>query len=78
MNNEVEYNVGDLRRLRDLEQFVIQNRNYIEAKVVHFDSNIRQRVMSDFDRLAMIELKEFLEGLLKRVPDQYINPTFTE
>jgi hypothetical protein len=78
MNNEVEYKVGDLRRLRELEQFVVQNRNYIEAKVVHFDSHIRLSVMSDFDRLAMIELKKFLEGLLQRVPDQYINPTFTE
>jgi hypothetical protein len=61
-----------------IENYVLQNREYIKAKITHFDSNIRMITMSEFDRLAMIELKEFLEGLLQRVPDQYINPTFTE
>ena len=56
-----------------IENFVIENRTYIEAKIQHFDSNIRMYVMSDFDRLAMIELKEFLEGLLKRVPEAEIS-----
>jgi hypothetical protein len=56
-----------------IENFVIENRTYIEAKIQHFDSNIRMSVMSDFDRLAMIELKEFLEGLLKRVPEAEIS-----
>ena len=56
-----------------IENFVIENRTYIETKIQHFDSNIRMSVMSDFDRLAMIELKEFLEGLLKRVPEAEIS-----
>jgi len=56
-----------------IENFVIENRTYIEAKIQHFDSNIRMSVMSDFDRLAMIELKEFLQELQKRIPESEIS-----
>ena len=59
-----------------IENFVIENRTYIEAKIQHFDSNIRMSVMSDFERLAMIEMKEFFEGLLKRIPDHYVIPPY--
>ena len=73
MNNEIERYVGELSELRELRELIAKKQNYIESKIVHFDSNIRMSVMSDFDRLAMIELKEFLEGLLKRVPEAEIS-----
>lgn len=59
-----------------IENYVIQNQDYIKAKITHFDSNIRLSTMSEFDRLAMIELKEFLEGLLQRVPESAIIPPY--
>ena len=73
MNNEIERYVGELSELRELRELIAKKQNYIESKIIHFDSNIRMSVMSDFDRLAMIELKEFLEGLLKRVPEAEIS-----
>lgn len=62
--------------MTDIKDFVIEHRAYIEAKIAHFDSNIRMSVMSDFERLAMIEMKEFFEGLLKRIPDHYVIPPY--
>ena len=62
--------------MTDIKDFVIENRTYIEAKIQHFDSNIRMSVMSDFDRLAAKELKEFLEELQKRIPIQYMIPPY--
>ena len=59
-----------------IENYVLQNREYIKAKITHFDSNIRMITMSEFDRLAMIELKEFLEGLLERIPENSILPPY--
>ena len=62
--------------MTEKKDFVIENRAYIEATIQHFDSNIRMSVMSDFERLAMIEMKEFFEGLLKRIPDHYVIPPY--
>ena len=73
MNNEIERYVGELSELRELRELIAKKQNYIEAKIVHFDSNIRMSVMSDFDRLAIIELKEFLQELQKRIPESEIS-----
>ena len=73
MNNEIERYVGELSELRELRELIAKKHNYIESKIVHFDSNIRMSVMSDFDRLAMIELKEFLQELQKRIPESEIS-----
>jgi hypothetical protein len=52
MNNEIERYAGELSELRELRELIAKKQNYIEAKIVHFDSNIRMSVMSDFDRLG--------------------------
>jgi len=76
MNKEIERYAGELSELRELREFITKKQNYIEAKIQHFDSNIRMSVMSDFDRLAAKELKEFLEELQKRIPIQYMIPPY--
>ena len=73
MNKEIERYAGELSELRELRELITKEQNYIETKIVHFDSNIRMSVMSDFDRLAMIELKEFLQELQKRIPKSEIS-----
>jgi hypothetical protein len=52
MNNEIERYAGELSELRELRELIAKKQNYIESKIVHFDSNIRMSVMSDFDRLG--------------------------
>lgn len=76
MNKEIERYAGELSELRELRKLITEKRDYIDAKITHLDSNIRLGVMSDFDRLAARELKEFLEELQKRIPIQYMIPQY--
>jgi hypothetical protein len=52
-----------LEKLRELENFILRSSPYIEEKIKHLDSDIRMRVMSDFDKSNASELKTFLEKL---------------
>jgi hypothetical protein len=59
-----------------LEKFIGQRREYIEAKIKHLDSDIRMRTMSEFERAAQLELKEFLQELINRTPTAYLVPPY--
>lgn len=52
-----------LEKLRELENFILRSSPYIGEKIKHLDSDIRMRVMSDFDKSNASELKNFLEKL---------------
>jgi hypothetical protein len=48
-----------------MENYVKDNKEFIERWIKWLDSDIRMRVISDWDKQNKKELKEFLEGLLK-------------
>jgi hypothetical protein len=53
-----------LEELRSMENFILKNSPYIEEKIKHLDSDLRMRVMSDFEKKSATELKTFLQELI--------------
>jgi hypothetical protein len=56
-----------LEKLRDLEDFILRSSPYIEERIKHLDSDIRMKVMSDFDKYSASELKTFLQELISLI-----------
>jgi hypothetical protein len=48
-----------------MENYIQDKKEFIEKWIVWLDSDIRMRVLSDWEKENKKELKEFLEGLLK-------------
>jgi hypothetical protein len=52
-----------LEELRKMERFVLSQSNYISQKIKNIDSDLRMKVMSDFERKDLQDLKNFLSSL---------------
>ena len=48
-----------------MENYIEDKKEFIEKWIVWLDSDIRMRVLSDWEKENKLELKQFLEGLLK-------------
>ena len=46
-----------------MERFVLSQSNYISQKIKNIDSDLRMKVMSDFERKDLQDLKNFLSSL---------------
>lgn len=64
MNNEVERYVGELRDLRRVHHTILKNKETLAQWVTWLDAEIRQGVLSDWEKEKKRELKRILEELL--------------
>lgn len=52
-----------LEKLREMERFLLTQSDYINQKIKNIDSDLRMKVMSDFERKDLQDLKNFLSSL---------------
>lgn len=64
MNNEIERYVGELRDLRRVHHTIVKNHEEIRQWITWLDAEIRQKVMSEWQKENKKELKLILEQLL--------------
>ena len=64
MNNEIERYVGELRDLRRVHHTILKNKETLTQWVTWLDAEIRQGVLSDWEKEKKRELKRILEELL--------------
>ena len=64
MNNEIERYVGELRDLRRVNHTILKNKETLAQWVTWLDAEIRQGVLSDWEKEKKRELKRILEELL--------------
>ena len=65
MLNEVEHHVGEIRKLRQVQDYIDEHQDYLRQKIQHLDSSIRMGVLSNFEKNEQKKLKKFLQGLLQ-------------